>query len=282
MNLGLKLKQARMEAGLSQRQLCGDVITRNMLSLIENGAASPSVETLRYLAARLEKPVGYFLDEDAVLSPNQRVMELARLAFKRQEYDLVMRHLEQYHCPDPTFDFEEALLRSLTLINLAEQAISRGKEPYAQELLKKAAAAGGQTPYYTDDLERRRLLALAYMVPTELPADDRELLLRAQTALKQKKPGEAARYLEAAQLRSGPYWNFLRGQAYLNTGDYANAQVCLEAAWDYDPTCCAVLLEQCCREQENFKGAYHYACFLREQRDDGYSVSEHRCYRPGV
>ena len=32
MSLGEKLRQARMESGLSQRQLCGDEITRNMLS----------------------------------------------------------------------------------------------------------------------------------------------------------------------------------------------------------------------------------------------------------
>ena len=34
--LGQRLKEARIEAGLSQRQLCGDTITRNMLSQIES------------------------------------------------------------------------------------------------------------------------------------------------------------------------------------------------------------------------------------------------------
>ena len=53
MELGEKLKQARLDAGLSQRQLCGEEITRNMLSLIENGAAKPSMKTMQYLAARL-------------------------------------------------------------------------------------------------------------------------------------------------------------------------------------------------------------------------------------
>ena len=62
MSLGERLRQARLEAGLSQRQLCGERITRNMLSQLESGAASPSVATLSYLAARLGKPVGYFLD----------------------------------------------------------------------------------------------------------------------------------------------------------------------------------------------------------------------------
>ena len=41
MELGEKIRQARLEAGLSQRALCGDVITRNMLSQIETALPSP-------------------------------------------------------------------------------------------------------------------------------------------------------------------------------------------------------------------------------------------------
>ena len=263
MELGRKLKQARLEQGLSQRQLCGDVITRNMLSLIENGSASPSMDTLRYLAGQLGKTVGYFLDEDAVSSPNQLVMERARAAFDQAQYDAVLQNLEQYQRPDPIFDREEALLRALALLELAQEAISREKNPYALELLNKAAEAGAQTPYYTEELERRRLLLRAGLTPTELPADDRELLVRAENALNLEKPEDAARYLEATQVRSGPYWNYLRGRAYLGCGAYKEAQACLEAAWDHAPRACAILLEQCCREQEDFKGAYHYACILR-------------------
>ena len=64
MELGRKILQAREAAGLSQRQLCGDVITRNMLSRIEHGTVRPSVSTLTYLAERLGKPISYFLDEE--------------------------------------------------------------------------------------------------------------------------------------------------------------------------------------------------------------------------
>ena len=64
MELGEKLKQARLDAGLSQRQLCGDTITRNMLSQIENGTANPSVATLQVLANRLGKPITYFREEE--------------------------------------------------------------------------------------------------------------------------------------------------------------------------------------------------------------------------
>ena len=62
MELGQRIRRARLDAGLSQRQLCGEYITRNMLSLIENGSAKPSMDTLRYLSEKLHKPVSYFLE----------------------------------------------------------------------------------------------------------------------------------------------------------------------------------------------------------------------------
>ena len=65
MELGEKILQARLALGLSQRQLCGDTITRNMLSRIEHGMAKPSMGTLQILAQRLGKPISYFLEEEA-------------------------------------------------------------------------------------------------------------------------------------------------------------------------------------------------------------------------
>ncbi|MBQ9167969.1 MAG: helix-turn-helix transcriptional regulator, partial [Oscillospiraceae bacterium] len=87
MELGQRIRQARLEAGLSQRQLCGDEITRNMLSQIENGSAHPSMTTLRYLAERLGKSISYFLEEEAVTSPNQSVMAQARQSYDGADYE---------------------------------------------------------------------------------------------------------------------------------------------------------------------------------------------------
>ena len=72
MTMGEKLRQARMEAGLSQRRVCGDRITRNQLSLLEHDRVGPSLETLQYLAGQLGKPVSYFLEETA---PNLLALE---------------------------------------------------------------------------------------------------------------------------------------------------------------------------------------------------------------
>ena len=58
---GEKIKELRLARGLTQAELAGDRITRNMLSMIENGTASPSLETLVYLGKRLGTPAGYFI-----------------------------------------------------------------------------------------------------------------------------------------------------------------------------------------------------------------------------
>jgi transcriptional regulator with XRE-family HTH domain len=63
MGLGQKIKKIRKEKGLTQADLCGDQITRNMLSQIESEKALPSISSLRYLARRLEIPIGYFLTD---------------------------------------------------------------------------------------------------------------------------------------------------------------------------------------------------------------------------
>ena len=73
MTLGEKIKQARLEAGLSQRQLCGEEVTRNMLSQIENGAARPSMATLSYFAARLGKNISWSILAYAVQPDIQSV-----------------------------------------------------------------------------------------------------------------------------------------------------------------------------------------------------------------
>lgn len=61
MHIGEKIKELRTSKCITQAQLAGDFITRNMLSRIENGAAMPSVPTICYLAERLKVSPGYLL-----------------------------------------------------------------------------------------------------------------------------------------------------------------------------------------------------------------------------
>ena len=263
MELAQKLKQARLDAGLSQKALCADRITRNMLSQIENGSARPSMDTLRYLAGQLGKPLSYFLEDDAVTSPNQELMVKARAATPSDALHL----LGQYQGPDPTFDHERWLMEALVCLTLAQNALEQGKPAYARTLLERAAIAGSRTPYYTEDNERRRMLLLYEagdtVLPESLPDPTAELLLRAESALEAQAYDRAEAFL-AASITQNLRWHWLKGKLAFARSDFADAKIHFEAAWNYDPKACCSRLEDCCRETEDFPGAYFYACKLRE------------------
>lgn len=270
MELGEKIKQARLEAGLSQRQLCGGHITRNMLSQIEHGTARPSMDTLRVLAAGLGKSVSYFLEDEAVTSPNQEVMAMCREAFQKGNPADALEILTAYRETDPVFDHEARLLQALCRMALAEQALEQGRQPYALRLLEEAGTAGKQTPYYTAALERQRLLLLsrteevnALAVAEQLPADDRELLLRARAALERGDGHRAGIYLEAAEHRESPLWSLLRGEAFFTLGQYDRAAEAFRRAEPEYPREATVRLEVCYRELGDFRLAYEYACKQR-------------------
>lgn len=266
MELGEKLLRARQEAGLSQRQLCGEVITRNMLSRIEHGMARPSMDTLRYLAGKLGKPMSYFLEEDVVISSNQPLMEAARRCWQTGEYEKTRQLLQQYRFPDALFDWERSYLLAAATLAAGRQAIAEGKTVYARQLLEEAAEFASGFP----GLERQRLLLLGSVPGTDLveitgqlPPLDEELLLRAEAALAQEEAGRAAALLEAAEDRENPRWNLLRGKAFALCSQYAEAAACLTKAEAAYPKACAPLLETCFRELGDFEKAYLYACKQR-------------------
>lgn len=264
MELGEKLRQARLEAGLSQRQLCGEEITRNMLSQIEHGTASPSMKTLRFLAERLGKPVSFFLEDTAVVSPNLDLMASARRLYDAGEPSQAALVLEGYQGPDPVFDREKGLLWALCQLDAAEEALRENKEHYALTLLQKAE---GEIAYCGAEIEHRRLLLLGRIrgqkVSASLPSLDEELLLRAEEALDAQAPERAARLLEAAEDHTTPRFFYLRGRACLGQKAYAEAANCFHRAEGTYPQAYS-LLEICYRELGDYKRAYEYACKQRK------------------
>ena len=265
MTLGEKLRAARSEAGMTQRQLCGEEITRNMLSQIENGSARPSMKTLQYLAGQLGKPVSFFLEEEAVVSPNRQCMDQARKAYDAGQMALVLEALAAYREPDPVFDREQQLIGILARLALAQEATEQGRYPYARELLEQAGVQGQRASYYTADLESRRLRLLAQVPGTrvQLPDMDIDLLTHAGAAVTDGNWEQARSLLEAVQDKSQPRWNLLRGEIYWQERAYISAKACYHAAEERYPKETAHRLEQCYRELGDFKRAYEYACKQR-------------------
>lgn len=268
MLLGEKLKQARLAAGMSQRELCGEQITRNMLSRIENAAAMPSMDTLRYLAARLGKPVSFFLEEEAQVSPNLARMRTAREALDAQDFSRALAALDDYREGDLLLDREAALVRVLALLGSAKAAATEGRTLYAVELCDRASAI--DCPYCADALNRERAILLGSFTKSnvsalcaQLPPLDAELMLRARSALEAQELSRAAALLDACEQRTDA-WEFLRGQVYLAGKDYEAACACFLKAQAAYPEDTAPCLEVCYREMGDYRSAYFYACMQRK------------------
>lgn len=187
MELGEKLLKARQEAGLSQRQLCGEVITRNMLSQIEHGTAKPSMDTLKYLASRLEKPISYFLEEDLDTAPLEALRELQK----------------------------------------AENALNQGKHRYAEHLLKGVDSDIPELKRKKQLLLARIPGADLEAVCRELPSLDEELYLRAGVACAKQEWARCLHLLESMENRTGEGWNLMMGRVCLGQNNPQTATVYL-------------------------------------------------------
>lgn len=94
-NLGNKIKAIRDELGMTQRELSEGIVTRNMLSRIENGEALPSLSTLAAIATRLSVPVGYLIDDhdDGTKLKNERLLAMIKKEFGAGNYELCLQYL---------------------------------------------------------------------------------------------------------------------------------------------------------------------------------------------
>ena len=259
MELGQRIKEARLEAGLSQRQLCGDMVTRNMLSLIESGKARPSMETLAHFSRQLGKPMSYFLEEEAVLSPNQQVMAQAEKALADGAFAAVLEVLEGYQAPDELFDGRMAAVEATASLELAKVVAAQGKKPYALSLLERAGNSREAVllRYWLQAGSARELVSM-------LPPITEELLLRAQGALESGKGGVAAAYLDACEEKP-ERWYLLRGRAYMSAGAFSAAAAELRKVEEVFREQTLPLLERCYKEMGDYQKAYEYACKRREE-----------------
>ena len=263
MELGEKLKQARLEAGLSQRQLCGDTITRNMLSQIENGSAKPSLATLQVLSARLGKPVSYFWED----APSENLSLLKQAADADPETALSL--LQGYLSPDPLLDGQYYLLTAQCQMALAEQALDSDRLGYARSLLLQAEENGRKTREF-DRLYRRRLTLLQYragvadaaVLAEILPDNTEEMLLRAKAALETGKLDKCLAFLTAAD-RQTPQGLLLQGDALMEKKMYQAAVSALASLESSLPRQVYPRLEICYRELGDYQKAYEYACKQR-------------------
>jgi tetratricopeptide (TPR) repeat protein len=88
------VRQARLEARLSLAQVAAEQVSRTAIHLIENDRVKPSLETLRLIARKTQKPIEFFLlDPDGqadLTEPQRELHELERLTLVR-DFDAVVK-----------------------------------------------------------------------------------------------------------------------------------------------------------------------------------------------
>ena len=100
--LGQKIKDHRKALNLTQTQLAGKKITRNMLSRIESGAATPSIDTLEHIAKGLKLPLAYLVsdDNDFTYYAKKETIDRIYRAYSAKNYDSVLKLIENISTPD--------------------------------------------------------------------------------------------------------------------------------------------------------------------------------------
>ncbi|MDD2394052.1 MAG: helix-turn-helix transcriptional regulator [Eubacteriales bacterium] len=167
--IGERIKELRLSRKMTQQEVVGDHITRNMLSKIENNSATPSVRTLEYIAAKLGVPPGALLgendklpeedheSEESIVSEKIFALESARKAFRDHQYEECLRviHSAFNELPD-----EAALLAAMAYLALSEMAFAAGDTGSVLRYSGECVKHNRSGLYYNPTLEAKATMLL--------------------------------------------------------------------------------------------------------------------------
>lgn len=279
MNLGEKIKALRTAKLMTQTELAGTEITRNMLSRIENGAAQPSLDTLKYIAAKLNVSAGFLLAEASDEDMYNKHSDITgiKTAYLTGDYRI---------CRDMCINSRSASDDEIQLIlaectkGIAIEEFNRGSLHLACEYFDMALESCAGTIYDTTYLSSICAMYFKYMryisatlssnsidetdVPTYAAMND-AFCAYAGAFLERKNEGKDITELTGDDGK-GPYGAHLLALDYIEKGDFGSAYECLHAILVGEepipePMMYFIFcdLEKCCKELSDFKGAYEYS-----------------------
>ncbi len=152
--LGERIRELRTRLGITQRELAGDRITRNMLSLIESGNASPSVSTLLYIAERLGTSAGYFFtsteaDEGRYFKIS--IIDDLKTKFREKKYRECAKICESV--PPSARDDELSYLAAMSYLHMALECAESFDMVQAAAALTNARTYAANSIYADDSFE---------------------------------------------------------------------------------------------------------------------------------
>ena len=276
MNIGEKIKKLRTEKMMTQSELAGSEITRNMLSRIENGSALPSVSTILYIASRLNVSAGFLLSEgnDEEIYLKHREIINIKKAYMTEDYRIcrdMCKHTQSHG------DDEIMLLLAECNLEIAIEEFNAGKLRNACEYFDEAIEVCASTIYHTERILARAGAYFKYMrlISATLSSnvvDEEELNVYPSMTdefcryilLFEKNEANIVTEPSAWELdQSKPYFAHLLARNHMQNGDYLSAhsalhKILIDQEIIPEPMLYFIFsdFEICCREIGDFKGAY--------------------------
>ncbi|MCL2071042.1 MAG: helix-turn-helix domain-containing protein [Oscillospiraceae bacterium] len=186
--LGKKLKEARLIKKMTQSDVVGTFITRNMLSQIESGAASPSLRTLEYLANALEIPIHYLIDAqngetrsdgDSVLEDNSKIINppkdynniflKCKAAYLRGDTACVIKHAHELDNESSLYYDERVALLSRAYLKEAKKSAENAQTKSAVAYARLAVRYGEVGIYASREVRTEALLLLDELSEAVIP-----------------------------------------------------------------------------------------------------------------
>lgn len=288
MNIGKKIKELRTEKLMTQSELAGSEITRNMLSRIENGAALPSLGTVTYLASRLGVPAGYLLSEgdDEFTYNKTSAMKNIKKAYADKQFELCRDMcLEAFD----EFDDELELIMTDSCLGIAEEYMRNGMLREACGYLDEALRHSDKTIYNT--VTQRNCIAILFCLLKDISPSLDSYEIETDTDIMQVTPnmydGVFCKYVSVLlnmnkyELFSSeytdevidtlaesdmPYVYHLGARKCILKKDFKGGLELLEKVMNSKIGTQKLLLyfacadmEICCKETDDYKGAYEFA-----------------------
>ena len=285
MDIGKKIKKLRTEKLMTQSELTGGEITRNMLSRIENGAALPSLGTVVYLASKLGVPAGYLLSEgeEEFIYHKTSVMKNIRRAYTDKNFELCR---EMCLSEFDEFDDELELILTDCCLGVAEEYMRGGRLRKACAFLDEAIRHSRCTMFDTTSQKNSIAIMFGLLkdISPALDSDETDTVI-SEDMFYPAVFGNAFCKFITVLLDSEKYGLFLddldkngsdgltendrlfvlylKARMQMLKGDYTNAVTTLRDVTDSETAPERLLLyfactdmEVCCREVGDYKGAY--------------------------
>ncbi len=281
MEIGEKIKSLRQAKRMTQAELAGDQITRNMLSLVENGSALPSLPTVIYLAERLGVSVGMLLadkNEEMIYKKLAAISKIKQL-YANKEYRLCCDMCKSL--AKEQYDDEIYLILSECYFELARELFNLGKLHQSARYFDKVCEYSKKTIYAEKGLLSTVALYFEYMIrlsPTlgsEAGNDSydgeytcADCFGRYALLIKMYNEGSYDTISECLPFLEGGdecFSEHVKALCEMIKGDYSSAKERLKKLINGDVSCCVIMydvfkdMEECCRMTDDYKGAYEYS-----------------------